>query len=95
VPSTNWRGYRIAACIGRALLILAIVVVALMGDWKRTLALADFLGASFAADELPYLLCPSSPYTPSRSTSHEQDYRSPPPSGSLLYASEELSALIQ
>lgn len=57
--STRWRGYRPLAWIGQGLLALAIVVVAVQGQWQQALTLALFLGASLIFvvqdDKLPPL----------------------------------------
>src|SRR5215210_3225767 len=45
--STNWKGYRIAAWIGQALLAVAIVVVLIKGQWMAAAALAGFLLISY------------------------------------------------
>lgn len=55
----NWKGYRIAAWIGQALLAIAIVLAISQAKWQNTLALALFLVASFIFvirdDRLPTL----------------------------------------
>lgn len=57
--STNWRGYRIAAWLGQALLTIAVIVAAVRGNWQNALGLALFLLASVAfvvmEDYLPTL----------------------------------------
>ncbi|MBE9182479.1 hypothetical protein IQ268_28420 [Oculatella sp. LEGE 06141] len=54
---TNWKGYRIAAWIGQALLTIAVIAATSQGKWQNALALAFFLIASFAFvirdDKLP------------------------------------------
>ena len=45
--STNWKGYRTAAWIGQALLVIAIVVVLIKGQWLPAAALAGFLVISY------------------------------------------------
>lgn len=44
---TNWKGYRIAAWIGQALLAVAVILAMGQGKWQNALALALFLAASF------------------------------------------------
>lgn len=55
----NWRGYRIAAWIGQALLAFSVVLALSQGQWQNALGLALFLGASFLFvtqdDKLPTL----------------------------------------
>ncbi len=57
--STNWRGYRIAAWIGQALLAIAIIAAGVQGNWWNALALFCFLVASLVFviqdDRLPTL----------------------------------------
>lgn len=43
----DWRGYRVAAWAGQALLGVAILVVLLRGDWFAAASLAGFLLASY------------------------------------------------
>jgi len=43
----NWKGYRIAAWIGQALLVIAIVVVLMQGQWLAATTLAGFLVISY------------------------------------------------
>jgi hypothetical protein len=45
--STNWKGYRTAAWIGQALLVIAIAVVLIKGQWLPAAALAGFLVISY------------------------------------------------
>ena len=45
--STNWKGYRIAAWAGQALLAIAIVVVLIKGQWLPAAALGGFLVISY------------------------------------------------
>ncbi|MBD2465500.1 hypothetical protein H6G89_31370 [Oscillatoria sp. FACHB-1407] len=56
---TNWKGYRIAAWIGQALLAIAIILAIGQGKWQNALALTLFLVASFSfvirGDRLPTL----------------------------------------
>lgn len=56
---TNWKGYRIAAWIGQALLAIAVILAVSQGKWQNALALALFLIASFVFvirdDKLPTL----------------------------------------
>jgi hypothetical protein len=56
---TNWKGYRMAAWIGQALLAIAIILAIGQGKWQNALALALFLVASFIFvirdDRLPTL----------------------------------------
>lgn len=56
---TNWKGYRIAAWIGQALLAIAVILAIGQGKWQNALALALFLIASFVFvirdDRLPTL----------------------------------------
>jgi len=44
--STNWKGYRIAAWAGQALLAVAIGMVVIQGQWLAAACLAGFLGAA-------------------------------------------------
>ena len=46
--STNWRGYRVAAWVGQALLTIAVIAAVSQGKWQNALALAFFLAASVA-----------------------------------------------
>lgn len=43
----NWKGYRTAAWVGQALLAIAIVVVAIRGQWTAAASLAGFLFVAF------------------------------------------------
>ncbi|MGI8502278.1 MAG: hypothetical protein ACR2LR_14240 [Hassallia sp.] len=43
----NWRGYRIIAWVGQALLAIFVIFAAMQGHWSNALALAFFLIASF------------------------------------------------
>ncbi|HEY9655943.1 MAG TPA: hypothetical protein V6C50_10665 [Crinalium sp.] len=56
---TNWKGYRIAAWVGQALLAIAIILATSQGKWGNALALVLFLAASFVFvsrdDRLPTL----------------------------------------
>lgn len=56
---TNWKGYRIAAWIGQALLAIAVILALSQGKWGNALALALFLVVSFIFvlrdDRLPTL----------------------------------------
>lgn len=56
---TNWKGYRIAAWIGQALLAIAVILALSQGKWQNAFALALFLVASFIFvirdDRLPTL----------------------------------------
>lgn len=56
---TNWKGYRIAAWIGQALLAIAVILALSQGKWENALALALFLVVSFIFvlrdDRLPTL----------------------------------------
>jgi len=45
--SMNWKGYRTAAWIGQALLVIAIVVVLMQGQWLAAATLAGFLVISY------------------------------------------------
>ena len=45
--SMNWKGYRIAAWIGQALLVIAIDVVLMQGQWLAATTLAGFLVISY------------------------------------------------
>jgi hypothetical protein len=47
MKSTNWKGYRIAAWLGQALLVIAIAVVLIKGQWLPAAALAGFLVISY------------------------------------------------
>lgn len=57
--STNWRGYRIAAWVGQALLTIAVIAAVVQGNWLNAFALGLFLVASFVFvirdDRLPTL----------------------------------------
>ncbi|WP_228057019.1 hypothetical protein [Tychonema sp. LEGE 07203] len=44
--STNWRGYRVAAWVGQALLTIAVIVAVSQGKWENALGLGLFLAAS-------------------------------------------------
>jgi len=46
--STNWRGYRVAAWVGQALLTIAVIAAVSQGKWQNALALGLFLAASVA-----------------------------------------------
>ncbi|MBD2774006.1 hypothetical protein [Iningainema tapete] len=46
--STNWRGYRVAAWVGQALLTIFVIAAAVQGNWQNAFALACFLVASVA-----------------------------------------------
>ncbi len=56
---TNWRGFRVIAWVGQALLTIFIIVAALQGNWLNALALACFLIVSLVFvikdDRLPTL----------------------------------------
>ncbi|MBD2292567.1 hypothetical protein H6G06_03470 [Anabaena sphaerica FACHB-251] len=43
----NWKGYRIIAWIGQALLTIFVIVAAVQGKWSNALGLAFFLVVSF------------------------------------------------
>src|SRR5215208_918234 len=47
MKSTDWKGYRTAAWFGQALLLIAIVVVLIKGQWLPAAALAGFLVISY------------------------------------------------
>lgn len=47
MQSMNWKGYRTAAWIGQALLVIAIVVVLMQGQWLAAATLAGFLVISY------------------------------------------------
>jgi hypothetical protein len=55
----NWRGYRIIAWVGQALLTIFVIFAAIQGNWQNAFALALFLIASFIFvvrdDKLPTL----------------------------------------
>lgn len=55
----NWRGYRIIAWVGQALLAIFVIFAATQGHWSNAFALAFFLIASFIFvvrdDKLPTL----------------------------------------
>ncbi|MEG5043179.1 hypothetical protein [Microcoleus sp. B4-C1] len=57
--TTNWRGYRVAAWVGQALLTIAVIGALSQGKWQNALGLALFLVASLAfvvmVDRLPTL----------------------------------------
>ena len=57
--STNWRGYRVAAWVGQALLTIAVIVAVSQGKWENVLGLGLFLAASVVfvvmEDRLPAL----------------------------------------
>jgi hypothetical protein len=57
--TTNWRGYRVAAWVGQALLTIAVIAALSQGKWQNALGLALFLVASLAfvvmVDRLPTL----------------------------------------
>jgi len=46
--TTNWRGYRVAAWVGQALLTIAVIAALGQGKWQNALGLALFLVASLA-----------------------------------------------
>ena len=50
--STNWKGYRTAAWIGQALLVIAIAVVLIKGQWLPAAALALLVQAAFVLGSL-------------------------------------------
>jgi hypothetical protein len=56
---TNWRGFRVIAWVGQALLTIFVIVAALQGNWLNALALACFLVVSLVFvikdDRLPTL----------------------------------------
>ncbi len=56
---TNWRGFRVIAWVGQALLTIFVIVAALQGNWLNALALACFLIVSLVFvikdDRLPTL----------------------------------------
>src|SRR5689334_7965961 len=55
----NWRGYRIIAWLGQALLAIFVIAAAVQGKWLNALGLGFFLVASFLFvvrdDKLPTL----------------------------------------
>lgn len=57
--NANWRGYRVAAWVGQALLTIAVIAAISQGNWQNALGLAVFLAASLAFvvmdDRLPAL----------------------------------------
>lgn len=53
---TNWKGYRIAAWIGQAILAVGIVVVVFQRNWWAAGSLAGFLVASLAFMKLEHQL---------------------------------------
>ncbi|WP_228056338.1 hypothetical protein [Microcoleus sp. LEGE 07076] len=57
--STNWRGYRVAAWVGQALLTIAVIAAVSQGKWENVLGLGLFLAASVVfvvmEDRLPTL----------------------------------------
>lgn len=57
--SVNWRGYRLAAWLGQALLTIAVIAAAVQGNWWNAVALGCFLIASLVFvirdDRLPTL----------------------------------------
>lgn len=59
IQHTNWKGYRIAAWIGQALLAIAIILALSQGKWQNALGLTLFLVVSFIFvlrdDRLPTL----------------------------------------
>ncbi|MBD2365374.1 hypothetical protein H6G36_30215 [Anabaena minutissima FACHB-250] len=59
MQTLNWRGYRVIAWIGQALLAIFVIVAAVQGKWLNALGLAFFLVASFVFvvrdDKLPTL----------------------------------------
>jgi hypothetical protein len=59
MKSLNWRGYRIIAWIGQALLTIFVIAAAVQSKWSNALGLAVFLVASFVFvirdDKLPTL----------------------------------------
>ncbi|MBD0263855.1 MAG: hypothetical protein ICV78_14335, partial [Tolypothrix sp. Co-bin9] len=59
MKSINWRGYRIIAWVGQALLAIFVIFATIQGNWSNALALALFLIASFIFvvrdDKLPTL----------------------------------------
>ncbi|MBD2252147.1 hypothetical protein [Nostoc parmelioides] len=59
MQSLNWKGYRVIAWIGQALLAIFVIVAAVQGKWLNALGLGFFLVASFVFvvqdDKLPTL----------------------------------------
>ncbi|NDJ20507.1 hypothetical protein GS682_02385 [Nostoc sp. B(2019)] len=59
MKSLNWKGYRIIAWIGQALLTIFVIAAAVQGKWSNALGLAFFLVVSFVFvirdDKLPTL----------------------------------------
>jgi hypothetical protein len=59
MKSLNWKGYRIIAWIGQALLTIFVIAAAVQGKWSNALGLAVFLVASLVFvirdDKLPTL----------------------------------------
>ena len=59
MKNIHWRGYRIIAWVGQALLAIFVIFAAMQGNWSNALALALFLIASFIFvvrdDKLPTL----------------------------------------
>ncbi|BAB77019.1 hypothetical protein ACN23B_26680 [Anabaena sp. FACHB-709] len=59
MQSLNWRGYRVIAWIGQALLAIFVIAAGFQGKWLNALGLAFFLVASFVFvvrdDKLPTL----------------------------------------
>ncbi|WP_373527674.1 hypothetical protein [Nostoc sp.] len=59
MKSLNWKGYRIIAWIGQALLTIFVIVAAVQAKWSNALGLALFLVISFVFvirdDKLPTL----------------------------------------
>ncbi|WP_315787936.1 hypothetical protein [Fischerella sp. JS2] len=57
--STNWRGFRVIAWVGQALLTIFVIVAAFLGNWLNALALVCFLVISLVFvikdDRLPTL----------------------------------------
>ncbi len=59
MKTINWRGYRVIAWVGQALLAIFVIAAAVQGKWSNALGLGFFLVASFAFvirdDKLPTL----------------------------------------
>jgi hypothetical protein len=59
MKNLNWKGYRIIAWIGQALLTIFVIAAAVQGKWSNALGLAFFLVLSFVFvirdDKLPTL----------------------------------------
>ncbi|MBD6614347.1 hypothetical protein FNW02_00250 [Komarekiella sp. 'clone 1'] len=59
MKSMNWKGFRVIAWFGQALLAIFVIVAAVQGKWSNALGLAFFLIASFVFvvrdDKLPTL----------------------------------------